>query len=401
MRATRSREKASSPSVLSRTDYMALSPEERALYRPILSRYERVPILCRIIYALSALCAVLYILQRTIPAFADFFNLYVSSFFRAVLGLLTGWIPFSVAEGLLLLLPLILFVTIRYAVRYRCDTWRCVSVFVAILLSVLLSVGCLFVLNFSAGYYGSPLSDKMELDTSDIKDSELYDTAYYLVFHLNSLSRDIEYGSDGFSDMPYSVGEMNRHLNEAYSSLHEDHDFIPTFPSHAKPVLLSEGMSYLRTTGVYSFFTGEANINVAFPDFTVPYTAAHELAHQRGVAREDEANFVAFLACLKSDDAYVSYCGFLNMFQYVASAVYQRDADSYRAIYRSLRPEIQGELAAYNDFISKYEQSPVGDMSEAVNDAYLQSQGTPGTVSYNMVVKLAVGYHRALSDAGF
>lgn len=397
MKDTRSKEQQNVGAPISREDYMALPSHERANYRPVDPRYERLPIPCVVIYILSAMCLLLYILQRSIPAFADFFNRYISSVFRAVFSFLTGWIPFSVGECLLILLPLILFLVIRYAVRHRCDTWRCVVVFMAILLSVVLSLGSIFVLNFSAGYYGTPMEEKLNLDTENIQDNELFDTARYLVANLNSLSATIEYDATDFSDMPYDLSVMNGHLMDGYEVLAEESPFIPHFPSRVKPVLLSEGMSYLHITGIYSFFTGEANINVAFPDFTIPYTAAHELAHQRGVAREDEANFIAFLVCLNSNDPYAQYSAYLNMFQYVGSAVYQLDSDQYRELYYALSPEVRQELSAYNAFFSKYENSAAGNVSGAINDAYLQSQGTPGNISYDLVVRLTVGYYRDLS----
>ena len=394
MKETRSASHHSDPLVLSRTEYMRLSSADQGRFRPINPRYERLPTFCRILYAIAVACIPLYVLQRCIPSFADFFNLHISSICRMVLAYATGWIPFSVAECLLLSLPLILGVTVRYAIRRRCDTWRCVVVFIAILLSVLVSLGSLFVLTFSAGYYGLPLQEKMELDTGNIQDDELYDTANALVVHLNQLHLQITYDSDGLSVMPYSLSEMNDRLMDSYASLHDTYAFMPWLSSRVKPVLLSEGMSYLHTTGLYSFFTGESNINVAFPDFTIPYTAAHELAHQRGVAREDEANFVAFLACTRSNDPYLQYCGYLNMFQYVAGALYEKDGALYRQLYQTLSTGVQQELIAYNRFFEKYENSTAGDVSAVINNAYLQSQGTEGTISYNLVVRLTVGLYR-------
>ena len=118
--------------------------------------------------------------------------------------------------------------------------------------------------------------------------------------------------------------------------------------------MLSELMSYTHITGVYTFFTGEANINVAFPDYTIPYTAAHELAHQRGIAREDEANFVAFLVCNESDDPYIRYSAYLNLYEYVASSLYSADPELYFDVRYTIPLDIRREMAAYSDFFEKY-----------------------------------------------
>ena len=147
-------------------------------------------------------------------------------------------------------------------------------------------------------------------------------------------------------------------------------------------------------SGVYTYFTGEANINVNFPDYTLPFTAAHEMAHQRGIAREDEANFVAFLVCAASDDEYIRYSGYLNLYEYVSSALYSADKDAYAEVRAKLAPEARREMAAYSAFFDKYRENVAANVTETVNNTYLTMQGTPGTKSYGMVVDLAVAYLR-------
>ena len=194
--------------------------------------------------------------------------------------------------------------------------------------------------------------------------------------------------------MPYSFKEMNDKLIEAYDLFSENHDFINNFYSRLKPVMLSEAMSYAHITGIYTFFTGESNLNISFPDYTIPYTAAHELAHQRGIAREDEANMMAFLVCIESDDAYIRYCAYVNMYEYVANALYKADKELYREVYAELDRSVYNEQIAYSKFFKKYSQSVTSQVSGAVNNAYLQSQGTDGKKSYGMVVDLAVAYFK-------
>ena len=249
-----------------------------------------------------------------------------------------------------------------------------------------------FVLTFSAGYRGSTLAQKLELEQEKISSGELYDSALYLVGKVNEFSKGIEYGEDNFSIMPYDRKTMSKKLIEAYDSYCDDHSFINNFYSNVKPVILSEAMSYTHITGVYTFFTGEANLNVDFPNYTLPYTAAHELAHQRGIAREDEANLIAFLVSIESDDDYILYCAYLNMYEYIASALYKADKDLYREAHGMLSPSVRAELIAYSNFFNKYRESTASKVSSTVNDAYLKAQGTVGKKSYGMVVDLAVAY---------
>ncbi|MBR7099038.1 MAG: DUF3810 domain-containing protein [Clostridia bacterium] len=185
----------------------------------------------------------------------------------------------------------------------------------------------------------------MELERREVSADELFQTATILSEQLNELSDELIFAGDASSSvMPYSYSEMNQKLMDAYQTYTADHDFPDHFYSRVKPVMLSRPMSYTHITGVYSFFTGEANINVHFPDYTVPFTAAHELAHQRGVAREDEANMIAFLVCMESEDAYIRYSALLSVYEYVASALYSADRALYVSVYQTLPTEVMPHL---------------------------------------------------------
>ena len=354
----------------------------------------KIPKAVIIIYAVTAFCALLYLLFLISEPFSDFFNRYVSSFFRAVLAHLTSWIPFSLAEFMLLLIPVWVFLISRAIIKEYGSSMKETLKGVLCILSVLGIVFSIFTLNFAAGYRGSTLDDKLGIARNKVSVDQLYTTSMILLEGIESTVDQVCFETDGFSIMPYNYSGMNDKLIEAYDSATQKYDFIQKLNSRLKPVMLSEPMSYTHITGVYTFFTGEANINVNFPDYCVVFTAAHELAHQRGIAREDEANFMAFLICLESEDAYVRYCGYLNLYEYVASALSRADKDLFNHSYSQLPEAVKGELRAYSDFYEKYEHSTASKVSETVNNTFLTSQGTPGTKSYGMVVDLAVAYYK-------
>lgn len=362
---------------------------------PETQKKPRLPLFSKIVYLLALISAVLYASFTLFPTFADWFNGTVSQAVRFVLAHLTSWIPFSVAELLLLLLPLFLFLAIWIGIRRFSDSNRAMLTYIGILLSILSLIFVLFVWSFAAGYYGKTLDEKLELERKKSSAEELYEVADLLSDELDALSDEILFLESGQSLMPYSISAMNDKLIDAYDRFCSEHDFMDSFSCNVKGVMLSVPMSYLHITGVYSFFTGEANLNINFPDYTLPFTAAHELAHQRGIAREDEANFVAFLICMESNDPYIRYSGTLSLFEYVASALYSADSELYRKLYLSLSTEILGEEQAYSEFFDQYRDNVAADISQSVNNIYLQSQGaSEGTRSYGMVVDLAVAYLR-------
>ena len=358
---------------------------------------KRLPRACAVIYLLALASTGLYIAFTQSQTLSDWFNQTVSTWGRRLLAYATAWIPISLAELLLLLIPLIAAALIFIAYRHFSASGHDAWVYVRILLSAPAAVWIIFVWNFAPGYYGTTLDQKLDLDRQKVSAEELYGTAELLSAELKALEAQIDFGEDGFSRMPYSYEEMNQKLLETYESFCEDHKFIDHFYSRCKPVMLSEPMSYTHITGVYTFFTGEANINVNFPDYTVPYTAAHELAHQRGIAREDEANFIAFLVCMESEDPYIRYSACLNLYEYVCSALREADKELYKKSYLNLPKTVQEEELAYSRFFEKYRKSLAADVSKKTNDVYLQSQGAAeGTKSYNLVVDLAVAYYKPL-----
>ena len=355
----------------------------------------KLPLVCKIIYALAALCAILYICFICFPEFSDIFNRYVSPFVRGFLATLTGWIPFSLAEFLLLMVPFIVIAIVVFGLKRYSSSWRDVLIFSLTILSVAAYVFSTFTLGFVPAYRGSRLDKKLGLDKQPVSADELRDTTYAVLEELTAIESEIGFKSDGFSVMPYSYEELNDKLMDAYDVACEKYDFIPKLHSRVKRVMLSEPMTYTHISGVYTFFTGEANINTNFPDYTLPYTAAHELAHQRGIAREDEANFVAFLVCKESDDVYIRYSAYLNMYEYLRNALYAANPDYYTETYYSVPVNCRKEMAAYSKFFDKYRENVIEEVSETVNDTFLTINGTEGTRSYGMVVDLAVAYYKA------
>ena len=354
----------------------------------------RLPRFALVFYGIAAFGLIVYLICLASVSFADFINGSIGSAVRAVMAYLTGWIPFSLAEYLLLLVPLILVCLAVYGIRRYSDSWRDVFVYCGSMLSVGALVFGIFALGFAPAYRGSSLDRKLGLERRKVSAEELYEVALILADQLQIESDLVDYWEeDRFSVMPYGYGEMNDLLLEAYDTVCDEHAFVQRLNSRLKPVMLSEAMSYTHITGVYTFFTGEANINMAFPDYTIPYTAAHELSHQRGIAREDEANFMAFLVCIASEDAYIRYCGYLNLYEYVASALYSASPTLYVQVSNRLPAEVRREMSAFNDFFEKYRESTASEVSETVNNTFLTMHGTEGVKSYGMVVDLAVAYY--------
>ncbi|MGM9625363.1 MAG: DUF3810 domain-containing protein [Eubacteriales bacterium] len=360
-------------------------------------RWKRyIPLCLPVTLLWAVLSLLLHLIVKTNPVWADAANRYYGTAVRILTNLITGWLPFSLAEGLLLFSPVLLALLILIAVRCSAKGLRAGIRYVCVLMSVICVLYSLFVPSLGLGSDTSPLSDRLGLTEEAVSAEELAVTMQWAIDNANALCAKVDFAFGGASSMPFdNYDAMCADLMIGYERLHRDYPIFIQFPSSVKPVILSEPMSYTHITGIYTFFTGEANLNVNFPDYTLPFTAAHELAHQRGFAREKEANFIAFLVCIHAESAYSRYSGYVNMVEYLSNALYSADRALWEQTFNTLDYRIRYEMQAYNDFYDKYKENTAADISNAVNDTYLKAQGqTAGTKSYGLVVDLAVAYYK-------
>jgi hypothetical protein len=342
---------------------------------------------------LTAISVLAFMFSLFSQRFADFVNFYVGGVLRSVPTTLSALLPFSVIEIVLILavpLALILFVWLLRRARETHFIARSVS----LLLSVSLVLFSSYLLTVACGYRTTPLANRLQLTDSEMTVEALDRTARALLSEANLLETEIERGENGASIMPYSYDELSRELSRAYRTMNQKYRLTPPSAARLKPVLLSDLMSRARFAGIWSYITGETNINVNPPDYCIPFTAAHEMAHQRGVAREDEANFVAFLALSSAESPYLRYAGYVGLFEYVASDLARLDRDAYRALAEEglLSEGILSEMRAYNEYYFSTEDSVISGVAGSFNDAYLKLNGTSGETSYSEVVSLAVAF---------
>ena len=152
-------------------------------------------------------------------------------------------------------------------------------------------------------------------------------------------------------------------------------------------------MSAMNFTGFYFPFTGESNVNMDSPAMLLASTCAHELAHQRGIASEQQCNFLAVLACTRCDDANYHYAGWLLGYIHLSNALYRADREAWQEVRDSLPAEVLADLRCNSAYWSRY-RGLTARFTQSLNDKMIRSYGdTLGTQSYGAVVDLLVGYY--------
>lgn len=162
---------------------------------------------------------------------------------------------------------------------------------------------------------------------------------------------------------------------------------------HAKGIRFSILMSYTDYTGFFFPFTGEANVNIHYPPCTLAATVAHELAHQRGVAKEQEANFCAVLSSLTYGDPDYCYSACYMAYIYLSNALYKVDYDSWLEIREGLGDGIKADIVNNRKYWQQFE-TPVQTVANDIYEQFLQSYSQElGLQSYGACVDLLVNYY--------
>ncbi|MBQ9746327.1 MAG: DUF3810 domain-containing protein [Clostridia bacterium] len=352
-----------------------------------------VPLPALVLFGVAVLALLTDIFSRFSVGFADFVSNTIGRFIRAAFSYATYIFPFSVAEMMLWFSPVILFTVIYLAVKCAKRSIKSFSRFASGLLALVTLVYSLFTFSIGATYYGTKVAQKMGIDRRAVSAEELYETAKLILAGASAELDKIVYPEGTYSAMPYSYDKMNEKLNAAFAKVCEKYDGIDSLVSRTKPVILSPYWTYTHISGMYTFFTGEANVNTNYPDYVMVSSAAHEMAHQRGVVSEDEANFIAFVVCTSSDDPFLRYAGYLDVYQNVASSLASASSELYAKLWEEVPNEISGDLHAYAEFFEKYRENVAADVTESVNNAYIENHNQPaGVKSYGMVVDLVVSY---------
>jgi hypothetical protein len=211
----------------------------------------------------------------------------------AILSGASGLVPISLAEVLVATLVAGLVVRVALALRaaLRRGWFRSLTSLGADLVLLAGALALAFVLLWGLNYRRQPFAVSARLDARPATAPELASLASALVVQANDLRHGLPEDARGVLRAPGGAAGIWDRTGLGFEAAARRYPSLAGRYLRPKPVLLSEAMSWLGITGIYSPFTGEANVNARVPDPELPFAAAHETAHQRGFAREDEANF--------------------------------------------------------------------------------------------------------------
>ena len=305
--------------------------------------------------------------------------------------ILFGWLPFSIGDiiygAIIIWLIISLIRLVRRLIKRQVNgPWLLgrlrSTAFICLLIYVLFNG--LWGLNYDR----LGIAAQLQLNVQPYSTEELTNLLRCITSQLNALDSAARLTRPSFTQ----AGTVFKGAIRSYTDF-SDRDARFTYASPSvKSSLFSWVDDYLGFGGYYNPFTGEAQVNTTVPVFLQPYTTCHEMAHQLGYAKENEANFVGYLAAKSSADKAVRYSVYFDLYLYAARELYMLDSNLVRPFREHLRPGIRQdyrELQAYN---RKYE-NPFEPIVGRLYGKYLKANHQPqGIRTYNEVIAWLIAY---------
>lgn len=251
----------------------------------------------------------------------------------------------------------------------------------------------LFHLFWGFNYYRLPLHQSLGISTDYSKeDLELFtceliestNRLHSMMVENDSLKVTYEFKQIQLQDLVF----------QAYKNSKNEDLKIPYRVENLKKSLFSLPLSYAGFSGYVNPFTNEGQYNYKIPEYKLPTTMAHEIGHQLGYSKENEANFIASIITMEDENQFLRYSGLTFALKYSLNDMYKKDPLLSEALIANLNPGVLENYREVQQFWQAY-SGPVELMMEAVYGNYLKVNNQPlGIDSYNYVVALLVNYYK-------
>ena len=318
--------------------------------------------------------------------------------YRVVMYVLFGFLPFSVGEWLLIAFAVCLMlypiITIVKIIKSREKLYTLLS-FIRYLLIAVGIIFLWFMIGGGANYYRYEFAQFSGLEIKKSSVDELCDLYRELIEKTNAARKELGIRDDEPFVSSLSNRERAKEANAAMEKLAEKYDVIEKFYSYAKPVIFSRALSEFNITGVYFMWTLESNVNTDVTDYTKGATMCHELSHQCGFMREDEANFIAYLACTGSDSLELRYSGYMLALVHTGNKLYETDKTLYSELRKLYDPGVNLDFAENSRYWNQFRDTALSTAGEKMNNTYLKMNNVDdGTKSYGRMVDLLLAERR-------
>ena len=339
-------------------------------------------------------CAVLVKLFSLFPgAVETYYSNGIYQFTSRLQRLILGWIPFSIGDILycvvIIWLLVKLFRFIKTIAKRRANgafwknalLWCCFwSLFVYTAFNIL----------WGLNYNRQGMAQQMQLNMQRYSKEELIAVLQTVMQRINETADSSLKTRDAYLKKSGLFAEAIQSYQQAQPAFKH----LSYKTSSVKPSLFSYLGDYLGYTGYYNPITGEAQVNTTVPVFLRPFTTCHEIGHQLGYAKENEANFAGYLSAKSSGDPAFRYSVYYDLYSYGIRELYFNDSTAALQLSKHIHPQVKKDYKALNDFYDRF-QNPIEPLIRTLYGQYLRANEQPGGMrSYSEVMAFMVAYYK-------
>ena len=318
--------------------------------------------------------------------------LNIATFLRRIF----GFVPFSVGDilyGLLFLFLIFILLSFFYKlIKQRLPKYDLTLLLIKAnkLIQIVLSIYLVFNILWGLNYNRTPVGQSLRLSVTDTSFSDLKQLSFWLLEKVN-IEKKLSL-AEKFNVHDFDF--LRRESAVAFKSFSKKHGMANMTNQSLKPTLYSWVANSSGYTGYYNPFTGEAQVNDTNPFYELPFIACHEMAHQLGYAKENEANFIGFLACMESESHLFKYSAYKAMLGYAVADLSAANIREAMSIFDSLSVEVKQDIR-YSRRIRNQQSKLLQPLVMGIYEKYLLSNEQPlGLLSYNDVTGLMIGYYK-------
>ena len=337
-------------------------------------------------WALLILLVILIKFSSSYPGFIEqYYSNGIYPLISKIQRILLGWTPISAGDLLYGFFLLVLLVKTWQVVRTLFKTGLKQVIFFFLLVYVF------FYLLWGLNYSRKGIARQLDLRMTTYTTGELDTLTNVLEQRLNYYASLVKLAQ---RDSLYKKKNLFHESYEAYKLADQQYSFLKYQPRSIKPSLYSYAGNVLGFEGYYNPFSGEGQVNTTVPVFEQPFVACHEIGHQVGYAKENEANFAGFLACLLHSSPAFRYSVYFDMYNYSINELYRNDSSLARKYIDSLHPQVKKDYEELRKFFKKY-RNPVEPVITWIYGKYLQANNQPaGRRTYSEVIAFLIAYQR-------
>lgn len=355
-----------------------------------------------IIAAVLAVCGILCAISWKSTAFSDFYRDNVFLKLQSVFGRISGVLPFSLGE---LMIAIAIFggitliaVYIVLMIKRKGSRKKISAVCSLILLWAVTFVMLTETLNCFIMYHCSTFASVHGISEDKFTGTELYDLAVKMTEKCNEAEKLIQRDADGNMLLTCDVDAETK---AAMQGISEEYPTLSGYYPDPKGILCSGVMTRFDLLGIYFPFSLESNYNTEMYNSELPDTICHEFAHLKGWIQEDEANFIAYLACIESGSPELVYSGYMSALSYLRSKVYRENSisdEDKNALFAMASDNVRYDLSEKGRIFREAKETKLGTAMATVSDKAIETSlrlngVSDGAKSYGRFVDLLLNYY--------